>query len=249
MKIIVTSDWHLDASTGGISRFEDLQAAVREVVQVAIEQEADAFLFLGDAYDPDAGTCVHRCCALMIESAVSLNAHGVPSFWLAGNHDVIEDGTGETILKPVKQTMSCNDRWVIERPAVLPFGKAKDGASVYLVAMPYCASSHPYSPEEFIRQAAADLPRNLVQPPVIVVAAHLNIEGMIPGSETVDMPRGRDIWFPLDACREAWGDRALLLNGHYHKQQVFRGIHIPGNLARLTFGEEDHTPGYITVEV
>ncbi len=40
-----------------------------------------------------------------------------------------------------------------------------------------------------------------------------------------------------------------MVHGHYHQQQVFDGIHIPGSLARLTAGEEKHRPSFLVLEV
>ena len=41
MKIVVSSDWHLDWATAGLARFDDIAEAARVVVNAAIELEAD----------------------------------------------------------------------------------------------------------------------------------------------------------------------------------------------------------------
>jgi hypothetical protein len=69
------------------------------------------------------------------------------------------------------------------------------------------------------------------------------VEGIASGSETEEMPRGRDVFWPIEAIKKV-APKALQLNGHYHTRQVFKGIHHCGSLARLTHAEEGNTPAF-----
>lgn len=100
MKILVTGDWHLDARTAGFDRFEDLRSAVDWTVAFAAAAGVDLYVNLGDLCDPDT-TRSHRAVGLACETAAALARHGIAQVWLAGNHDVIEDGTGSTTLAPL----------------------------------------------------------------------------------------------------------------------------------------------------
>jgi hypothetical protein len=111
------------------------------------------------------------------------------------------------------------------------------------VALPFAPRSHAYDPGEFVRSAPCPSSQR------VLVLGHLNLEGIEPGSETTDLPRGREVLFPLEACGEVYGGRALLLNGHYHRRQSYKGVQIPGSLERLTFGEAANAPGYLVVDV
>jgi len=59
------------------------------------------------------------------------------------------------------------------------------------------------------------------------------------------MPRGRGIPLPLEQLRGA----KAIFNGHFHRRQKIGPVWIPGSLARLTFCEEKHEPGYLVAEV
>lgn len=248
MKIAVTSDWHPDHVTHGVSRFGELEAAVDRTVQEAIERRVDAYFFLGDLCDPDSGSVVFRCVELALRAACGLAAHEIPSLWLAGNHDVIEDGSGETSLTPLLALSSLDVLrrggdltpliQVAERPAVYRIA----GASV--LALPYTATSHGYDPAAQV-QIAIDANK-----PFITIG-HLSVPGCIPGEETKEMPRGREVLFPIDALSAEGKPHplsTLRLNGHYHRRQYTNGVHIPGALARLAFGEEENYPGFLIVE-
>lgn len=242
MKAVVTSDWHLDAVTVGVNRFDELKRSVLQSVEYTIDTKADYYLFLGDLCDPDSGSSVFRCVELAIWVANTLAEKNIQSMWLAGNHDVIEDGSGDTTLSPLR-ALSHRHVSVIERPKVF------DMEASVMVFLPFTATSHAYNPRDFVRKLPAPYARPLL------VAGHLSIPGMTPGEETVDMARGRDIYLPYDDI-VAVSKEAMILNGHYHRSTTFHPepggppIRIPGSLARLRFGFESETkPVFLTLTV
>lgn len=255
MKILVTSDWHTDASTAGFSRSEDIAQAIGETVETAAREKVDLYLFLGDLCDPDSVKS-HRAAALGVHTAATLwFRHGIPSRWITGNHDVIEDGSGSHTLagmaalaRALGETEHSGEIGVIATPYVESFlGRAiADGGrwlGVDVLYLPFTPRSHSYSPDEWVQKCGAGSHGRKV-----IVAGHLNIEGIEPGSETTEMPRGRDVFLPVAAIRKRWPN-SLILNGHYHRRQTFNGVVIPGSLERLTFGEEHNSPGFLIVEV
>lgn len=252
MKILVTSDWHADATTAGFDRGDDVSSAVWETVAVAALEEVDMYLFLGDLCDPGT-TRSHRAEAVAVRTAAELwFRHRIPSRWITGNHDVIEDGSGSHTLVGVadlafglRETEHAGRIVVLDEPFEEHIGEnfIRAGGMVDIVYLPFTPRSRGYDPERWVRKCGAGSHGRRV-----VVAAHLNIEGIESGSETSDMPRGRDVFLPLAAIRERWPD-ALVLNGHYHRRQTFKGVVVPGALERLTFGEERNQPGFLVVEV
>jgi DNA repair exonuclease SbcCD nuclease subunit len=242
-KIVVSSDWHLDHSTYGVQRFGDVAQAVRQTVDAAIAERADLYLFTGDLCDPDDGPWALQSVGFAIEVATALLRRGIASWWLAGNHDVIEDGTGRTTLSPLR-ALDLPEVRVFEEPslAFVP-GESKFDRSkrrVQLLALPFTATSRNYDPEKVVRHYDEQLGSRAV------VAGHMTqLEGAQDGEETTEMPRGRAMKFPLAACRPGW----LKINGHWHDRQVCQGVHIQGSVARLTFGEEKNRPGYIVLEI
>lgn len=245
MKFVVTSDWHGDAVTHGIPRFEEISNAAHESVDCAIAEGADAYLFLGDLCDPDCGSQAFRTMGLALDVASRLSARGIDSIWLAGNHDVIEDGTGNTTLTPLRSlgnsSILARDRapiTVAELPCRVDVVGKKERRTI--VCLPFTASSRPYDPELAIAHFAEAAPKERV-----LVIGHLNVPGVVPGDETTDYPRGREVTFPTT---KAFEFASTVLHGHYHRQQRTKeGIWIPGSLARLTFGEENNRPGFLVV--
>lgn len=236
MKLVVISDLHLDQSTSGVDRFDDVKVVLESAVEHALEINADGFVFLGDLADPNT-VRVHRSLDALGSAMRGLREAGIPVICVAGNHDVIEDGSGLTVLDTL--------RWVDAGPVcTVPcsFEFHRDEKFICtVVALPFTATSKNYNPDAFIRS----LPK--LEPPVVVMG-HLNLRGITLGSESIDMPRGRDVFWPLEALRECLPD-ALLLGGHYHTRQVFEGVHIIGSAVRLRFDEKDNNPGFTVVEL
>lgn len=245
MKILATSDWHPDYVTAGYPRFDDVARSARMTADAAIDEQVQLYLFAGDLCDPDRGRA-HEAAALSIEIASTLSKNRIKSRWVVGNHDVLEDGTGTSTLEPLAAYAKADGGariGVASRPIVEVMW-----SGLALVSLPYVARSHAYDPEAYIDKAAAFL-NDIRHTGRVLVAGHLMLEGIGPGSETVDMARGRDIYFPVGKVLATWGDRAIMLNGHYHKRQIHRGVQVVGSLERITFDEEHSSPGYLILEV
>jgi len=223
---IVTADWHLDAVTASVTRLEDIERAALQVADFAAADPAHTvFVFAGDLTDPDPPRC-WRAVAVAVAIARRLSSAGVEQYWLTGNHDVLEDGRGSHTLLPLWAMGGCN---VIDTPKTVT---TRTGGR--LVALPYTARSMGYDPVAALRDVdRADL-----------VAGHLMLEGIGPGSETTDFARGRDVFFPIERAAETG---AVLVNGHYHRRQTYRGVEIPGALARLTLADVGNSPGFLGI--
>lgn len=232
MKFALITDLHLDKSTFGVPRAPEIERGLRQVEIAVAVRKVDVVIFLGDLTDPDSGGLAWHATRTATELALNLDREGIESIWIAGNHDVQNDGTGATCLTPMVALSRVIPRiHVAEGPKLVVLG---DG---YVVAcLPYTAVSRTYDP-------ATTYPRLIsLAPPgsKIIVAAHLMIPGVAPGEETIEMPRGRDIAFPLGVTADA----VFRCNGHYHRRQDFDPndggpvIHIPGAPVPFAFGEE-----------
>lgn len=246
MKILVFSDVHLDAVTAGVSRHEEIRELMDRVTQRAIHPPGgavDLVMFLGDLCDPDSGIDCLRASSVAIAMERQLEKAGVKTLWVAGNHDVGEDGRGTTTLDPLK----ASGARVFSQPG--GWGDNDElGRRTEICVLPFTERSDPYDPAEVVQRF---FERRHFDAHCVIVAGHLNLEGIGPGSETEDMPRGRDVFFPIREVQDAarnFGAKVIAVCGHYHRQQVYEGVHIPGALARLRRDEESNDPGYLIID-
>lgn len=229
MRILCTSDWHLDASTAGLPREHDLEGALLWVADLAVELQVDLVLFMGDLSDPDPNRAP-RAAAMAIDFAVKLSKQGIASRWLVGNHDVIDDGSCTSTLQPLA---------ALGDPLVklwsTPQVETIDGVS--FLVLPYTPRAQHYDATDVLQRMV----RQVEGFPV--VCGHLTVPAAAMGGESVELAKGRSMLFPQLPA----GFRALCLNGHYHRlQQVGSDlVTIPGSLERLTFSETDNEPGVL----
>ena len=252
MKILVTSDWHGDWVSGGFERHDEVFKAVDETERVAFEEEVDLYLMLGDLTDPDVNLpLAHRTIARSVEVHRRLEngrdgAHrSIEDLWVVGNHDVVEDGRGSHTLMALEKAGATVDA----RPTMHEYVE-DDRRSIWVMTLPYPSMTEKYDPIESLKL----MRRQLDPKDTVIIAGHMTkIPSFEPGSESGEMARGREMIFPVDAAVELFGDRVVLLNGHYHKQQAVRrkpsDVLVPGALIRCTHGEEHHMPGYLILEV
>jgi hypothetical protein len=180
--------------------------------------------------------------AKSIDVALELSSNGISSVWVAGNHDVSEDGLGTTTLTPLASADVALR--VFEQPGEFTFDiPNSNGGSIHIVGLPFTPSSHKYDPESTVEKMA----RPKVGEPTIVFG-HLNLKGISAGSETKELARGREVYWPLETIKRKWPGCSIFC-GHYHTAQEFDGVHIIGSLARLRHDEEKHEPSIMILEV
>lgn len=252
VRLFISSDWHLDSVTSGVERFEEISRAVREVVDAVIADKTSdkRFVFLGDLTDPH-GAFSHKAVAFAVEQSMRMAESGIASFWIAGNHDVIlREGAGTT-LEPMKPFgITGDDISVADVPDVFSCGGVDEfSPELYdlfgpvLVMLPYVSPDRLYNPAEFIKRLPS------FGNGKVLVLGHLTVLSAEIGSESGEFARGRELVFPVEACKEKWGSRVTMVNGHYHKRQTTKdGVIIPGSLARLRHDEEGNTPGYLVID-
>lgn len=249
MKILLTADWHIDAMTAGIARVDELDPFLDELDEVITREQVSHLIHLGDFFNPGGMLCSFYT-AKIIESVNRF----LDNDWLetitliAGNHDVIESSRGITTITPVAQAFPCEPRVrVFEQPTAFTLGY--EDQRVRGIALPFVARAAYDENRLSGALEGAEKFGKLGGWPLIVVG-HMTVPGAVVGSETQDMPRGREFDLPTFEIRKL--KPSLIANGHYHRAQVVEGsdVVIPGSPFRFTFGEkDDKRKGYTIIEL
>lgn len=241
-KFVITGDWHLDAVTNGVDRYLSLDRSLGQL-ELYIETSrlnhclSQHLMFLGDLCDSTSDRAIRAISRALVTYRISPS-----SFWLVGNHDVIErDGAGNT-LSPLRAAGAR----VLDQPGFLMV----DG--VFVCWFPRTKRSEEYNPEEQARRLARTWSISFPDAPVLVLS-HLECAALARGSESSSMARGRSIELPTKVfARWFLPERTLIVNGHYHNEQRCRvdgfDVHVPGTLQRLRFDEQSHNPGWLTAK-
>jgi exonuclease SbcD len=251
----------LDPATGTSTRVRDFLTRLDEVIDYALEHQADLAVFAGDAFkhrDPEPTQ--QREFAQRIKRL----ADAMPTLLLVGNHD----------MPAVAAKASSVDIFrALEVPGVIVGYKpeaqivATRRGPVYLAWMPYPMRNRLLTREEHqgksieelevaLRQQVSIVLRNLAEEAAghdmpRLLAGHLSVAEARLGSERTVM-LGKDVAVLRSNLAEPVWDYVAL--GHIHQHQDLNPGGRPpvvysGSLERIDFGEEGEAKGFCWVEL
>lgn len=251
----------LDPQTGLNLRVVDFLQRLDEVVAYAIEHEADAVLFAGDAFrtrDPDPTH--QREFARRIRQ---LSAAAIPTVLLVGNHDI-------PVMRQRASSVEIFDTLAVPHVTVAAQAslhrlETRHGP-LQVATIPYPVRQRLLTQEQFrhlsqealdkeVTGAVVELIQHLaaqLDPSVpAVLLGHFSVESARWGSERSIMV-GRDVTVPLSELTAPVWDYVAL--GHIHQHQNLNPENAPpvvyaGSLERVDFGEERQPKGFCWVEV
>jgi len=251
----------LDPTTGTSSRVRDFLDRLDEVVDYALEHDADLAIFSGDAFkNRDPEPTQQREFARRMKRL----ADAVPTLLLVGNHDMPGMAAKANSLDIFR---------ALDVPGVTVGYKSDSRVietrhgPVFLAWIPYPMRNRLLSREEHagksieelenaLREVVSDLVEDLEKEADShdmprVLAGHFSVAEAEFGSERSVM-LGRDVAVFLSTLADPRWDYVAL--GHIHKHQVLNPGHYPpvvysGSLERIDFGEEDQEKGFCWVEL
>ncbi len=251
----------LDARTGTSSRVRDFLDRMDEVVDYALENQADVAIFAGDAFktrDPDPTQ--QREFALRLKRL----AENMPVLLLVGNHDLPGMASKAT---------SVDIFGVLDVPHVIvgsePAGQVVETrrGPFFLAWMPYPMRNRLLTQDQnrgksvaeldqALRTAVSTLVEDLARQAAVhemprVLCGHFSVAEAKLGSERSVM-LGRDVAvYKSELAEPVWDYVAL---GHIHKHQdvnadAYPSVVYSGSLERIDFGEEKEIKGFCWVEL
>ena len=251
----------LDPETGMSSRVIDFLDRLDEVIEYALENEADLAVFAGDAFKSSSPEPTQQ---REFASRIKRLSDAMPVLLLVGNHDM----PGMTARA---NTMDIFD--ALDVPGVL-VGNRIEGqmistrsGPVYLAWIPYPMRNRLLARDELVGLSLEELENTLRtiiadnleilaqeaanQDMPRVLAGHFSVSGAVWGSEQSVM-LGRDVAVLKSSLSNPVWDYIAL--GHIHKHQdinpdAYPPIVYSGSLERIDFGEEQEPKGFCWVEL
>lgn len=260
MRLIHTADWHLGRRFRGIDRTPEIALALEQILNQAIELEADAILIAGDIFDiPNPPAYAEK---IAYQFFVRLQQAGIPAIAIAGNHD------SYARIDSLSHLLSLAGVRALGKPR-----SASEGGSIFLNTKngKLCAGVMPFASEQRLldaqslwqqehqewrqtyREVVADLLQDLAgsfqEDTVNVLMAHLSLEGArLAHSEvgyyTQDKYLVSSQFLPASA--------QYIALGHIHiHQQVSPKVpaYYSGSLIQIDFGEAEQEKGFYLIDV
>jgi exonuclease SbcD len=256
VRLLHTADWHVGKSLKGVSRLDEQEQVLREIVAIARAQEVDAVLVAGDLYDSAAPSAGAQ--RLVVRTLTALAGTGAV---IAGNHDhaatldaygPFARAAGITMVGAVRTAASGG---VVEftrggeraTVAVLPFLSQRYAVrAAELVAQTPAENTSAY--DQHVRDIVGALTGGFRTDAVNLVMAHLTVLGGTFGggeraAQSIFEYSVPAAVFPQDAHYVALG--------HLHRRQTLAAptpVHYCGAPLAVDFGEQDNTSVVLLVE-
>ncbi|MDJ0635544.1 MAG: exonuclease subunit SbcD [Xenococcaceae cyanobacterium MO_188.B29] len=272
MKILHTSDWHLNDRLGHIKRQDDIKARLVEIAGYLEEHQVDVMVVAGDllsTYNRIEEVKIAISQVNKIFKPFLLN--GGTIITISGNHDR-EDyfrllhfaGDLTAPITPSQSGARPNGRmYFVSDPAYLLL-EDKRGQQVQFVLMPYPTPTR-YLKNEKTRFGSIDEKNRLLHQAMMemidkirnkyikpnlpsVLVGHAHIRGNEIHS-TYKITETEDVVFDVSDLPTNWAYGAF---GHIHKPQALAGtthIRYSGSIDRMDKGEKDDEKSVVLVEV
>lgn len=247
MKLLHTGDLHigminyskLDPVTGLESRLLDFLKTFDFIIDRAIEEKIDAFIFAGDAYKTrDPSPTQQRGFGERIKKIAKA---GIPVIMVVGNHDT-PNTEGKANTLDIYSALEIDNVFVSRKPEILNI-KTKSG-NLQVLTLPWMQK------EEYkkIGDKLLSMYGQIKTGPSILVG-HAEIEGSSFGSEK-GLALVNDTTIPLSLLTEKKLSYVAL--GHIHKFQELAKkpfVVYAGSPERIDFGEAKEEKGFILIEL
>lgn len=249
MKLIHTADIHIgvenygkiDPETGLSTRLADFLRAYDKVVDYAISQKADLFVFAGDAFKTREPTPTQQ--REFSKRVVKLSKAGIPSVWLVGNHDT-PNSAGKANSLDIYSVMETPLTTVI-RELSLQTLTLKNGEKLQVLGLPWQSRLERESYKDHLIKLISEIDPTL---PAIGVI-HASVAGAKYGSEQLVMLGG-----DMVVDKEPWITPKFqyVALGHIHQHQIIHRdppMIYAGSLERVDFGEEKEDKVFLDVDI
>jgi exonuclease SbcD len=271
MRILHTSDWHLNDRLGRHERQPDLVSRMKEIAIILRDESVDAMIIAGDLFSDRHPRLpeLHTALADFHEVFRSFLDAGGTAVSISGNHDS-EDlfqllRVTQNLTAPVPKDGPAppGRLYLVAQPIVLRLS-GRDGTTVQVALLPYPTPSFLFKGDEtfqtaeernrLLRDRAVGYLRKQVEtcaarPLPSVLVAHLHVRnGELPHS-LYKVEESDDVVLDPGLIPAAFAYVAL---GHIHKAQEVDGspsIRYSGSIDRMDAAEKDDEKGVVVVDV
>ncbi|MBU4269353.1 exonuclease SbcCD subunit D [Candidatus Dependentiae bacterium] len=268
IKFFHTADIHLgvenygkiDIKTGNHSRLLDFRDSLKNIVDAAIKEKIDFFLFCGDAYKTAFPTPTQQ--KLFMIELFRLQEAGIPVISVVGNHDhPLSFGKSNSL--DVLDYLPLNGLHVFSKPGILKL-ETKSGP-IQIVGIPWPTRNNLITDKNFhlknykeitdylskaVYEIILNLSEQLDKNIPAILAGHLTVSsGIFSGSEKCAIFGNDPMFLPSQLALNCFDYVAL---GHLHRFQNLNSHGYPavvysGSIERIDFGERKEEKGFCKV--
>lgn len=264
MRLIHTADWHLGQSLHGFDRSYEQQCFLDHLLDVLVEQQADALLIAGDVFDTANPSALAQQQLYRFLTAARARVHHLNTVLIAGNHD---SPTRLEAPKPFLQLLDAVVSGQVWRygshdldSLVVPLKNKAGEIAAWCLAIPFLRPADlpkvEGAPDAFLAgvqqlyQQALTIAQAKARPEQAIIAlGHCYLQG---GAASVDSERriivGNSEALPASLFSK---DLSYLALGHLHLAQTVGGadgIRYSGSPLPMSFAEAHYPHQVLCVD-
>jgi exonuclease SbcD len=259
MRFLHSGDWHLGKSLRAHPRWEEYEAALAEVLNIARREEVDCLLLAGDVFDtasppPEAEK-------LLFDFLRELYGAGIPAVVAGGNHDHPKRLAAAASVLEVVNVHLRGEPCLPDEGGLVRVASRDGSEAATIAVLPWVherqvvrwqsllgqTSKQEYAEE--VAKMACLLVDGCPPDTVNVLLAHMMIDGAQVGGGERELHLGAVYAVKPQALPANTGYIAL---GHVHRPQEVRGApakaRYAGSLLQLDFGERGQEKSVVLVE-
>jgi len=253
-KVIFSSDFHIGLITSEISRVYEIIAVLMKVVKHAVKIKADCVVFGGDIFDNNNPS--EYLISQFMKVLNVLQKHDILVFIMVGNHDAISKPGRVSCLSFLKEIQPGYPNIVlIDKVKCIRIKKCELG-NIYFTFLPHITKSEipdKYKTvQQYLDKKANKIQKKLPEDCQHFVFSHLNVKGVIPGSEEYLLKKS-EIFIPKIWEKEFNSKvrpAPYFIQAHIHtRQKPHKRFHIVGSPTFVDFGEKEKKKYYLELQI
>ena len=257
-KVVCFNDIHLGLVTNDINRTEEIVRVSLDAVRHAIKLKKagdDVMIVIGgDIFDHNNPS--EYLIGQFIRILNLAVKYKIQTYVLYGNHDAVSDTKRKGCLdfiKKLKGDYSCVQ--LIDDITCIQWFTA-DYGHVFLTFLPHISKARLKDTkfktvQEYIDAKAKKIWEKVGQGCHQLVFSHLNVKGIIPGSEE-NLLKKSEIYLPDSFIEgnQAIGHIApMIIQNHIHTRQVIDNVYVTGSQIYIDFGEKEKKKYFAVIEL
>ena len=261
MRFLHTADWHVGKTIARRQRLDEAAAALRHMVEIAIDEKVDAVLVCGDVYEHLAPSAEAE--AIVYDTLLALEAKGIAVLVIPGNHDAPRRWGA---VAPLLKRFSVHVVPEVRRPdrgGIVELRSRDGNTRAQVAVLPWVMPHRLFSTTEMMglaeapNQVFADEMARLIKALTATLdpsactlfAGHLFVGGAAVGGGERSLTIGETFAVTAQALPQV----QYVALGHIHRPQRVPGSAVParysGSLLQLDFGESGHDKSVSIVSI
>lgn len=254
LKGVWSSDFHIGLFTDELNRTREIIGVLMHIAKYAVKKKADFVVFGGDIFHNN--TPSEELISQFIQVLNVLERKKIRTFVMVGNHDAIAKKGRSSCLSFIRNISPVySSVTLVDDIKTIRFKKAEVG-DVFFTFLPFMYQAHINkkwkSVQQYVNFKMKETQKKLSKlqtPPQWYVFSHLNVKGVIPGTEEHMLKKVELVVPEFLSEFTPFKVQPQIINGHIHTRQKVQNNQIVGSPIFVDFGEKEESKYFLHMDI